>query len=174
MSNKVCCFTGHRPDKLGGYDPKDNHDLLWALSTAVEQLIVENNYNVFITGMALGIDTWAALIVLKLQKKYPHIRLICAIPCANHPKKWKQKDQDIWQSICDQAEKVIYVSREDYKPYLMQKRNEFMVDSSHLVLGVWDGTEGGTANCLNYAVKKEKMVKVIDVNDFRQTEPDPF
>lgn len=173
--NKVCCFTGHRPERLNGYDPKDNKKLLWDLSRAIEYLITDCSYNVFISGMALGIDQWAAQIVLRLQReKYPHIKLICAIPCANHQNRWKQKDQDTWQAICDKAERVVYVSKEEYKPYLMQKRNEWMVDSSHLVLGVWDGTEGGTGNCIKYAQKVEKMIKIIDVNDYRETEPEPF
>jgi uncharacterized phage-like protein YoqJ len=37
----------------------------------------------------------------------------------------------------------------------MQKRNEYIVDNSSLLLSLWDGTSGGTKNCLDYAKKKE-------------------
>ena len=165
--SRVAAFTGHRPNKLNGYNPKDNIKLLWKLADVVEDLIVNQGYTAFITGMALGIDTWAAKIVLKLQEKYPHIQLICAIPCANHSGKWREGDKKIWQEIVDRAEDVVYVSTEEYTPYCMQARNVFMVDHCSLLVGVWDGTAGGTGNCVDYAVKKKTPTLIINPNDFK-------
>lgn len=36
--------------------------------------------DMFITGMARGVDIWAAEIVLKLRKEHGDIKLICASP----------------------------------------------------------------------------------------------
>ena len=46
-----------------------------------------------------------------------------------------------------------------YAGYKLQKRNEWMVDHCDILIAVWDGTSGGTANCVNYAqsVNKEKI-----------------
>lgn len=49
-----------------------------------------------------------------------------------------------------------------YYPAKMQKRNEYMVDNSDIVIAVWDGTKGGTYNCVKYAQKLEK--KIIQIN----------
>lgn len=54
------------------------------------------------------------------------------------------------------------VSDEEYKPWLMQKRNEFMVDRVDTVLAVWDGSDGGTGNCVKYAKKIGKhMLRLL-------------
>lgn len=45
-----------------------------------------------------------------------------------------------------------------YKSYLMQVRNEYMVNLAEKVIAVWDGTSGGTANCVSYAEKKKKEI----------------
>ncbi|PAD70642.1 hypothetical protein CHH83_02230 [Bacillus sp. 7586-K] len=73
----TCCFTGHRPNKLHGYDPKTegNQKMLWKLRDEIVNHIETYNVETFISGMALGIDMWAARIVLKLKEIYPSIKL---------------------------------------------------------------------------------------------------
>lgn len=159
------CFTGHRPNKLKGYNPKDNSQLLWELSATVENLIVEGHKQ-FITGMALGIDTWAARIVLKLKEKYPHIKLIAAIPCKDHCNRWPKQSQDEWHDIVAQCNEVIYVSDQGYTLWCMQDRNEWMVNHAGVVVAVWDGSPGGTGNCVKYAREKQRFIIQIDPNDF--------
>ena len=61
-------FTGHRPNKLGGYDEKCNkivdikNALLYDIIRAYEK-----GYTNFISGMAIGVDTWAAEAVIRLR-----------------------------------------------------------------------------------------------------------
>jgi len=155
------CFTGHRPNKLKGYNAEDNRDLLWRLHTEIVRHIEEHKVDTFINGLALGIDLWSAKIVLKLQEKYPHIKLISAIPCRNHPNKWNKESRDLWQEVCDKSDEVVLVTDEDYKPYLMQVRNIWMVDKSDYVIAVWDETDGGTGNCVKYARKQNKEITII-------------
>ena len=50
------------------------------------------------------------------------------------------------------------MSDEEYKPWLMQKRNEYMVDLADKVIAVWDGSKGGTGNCVRYAEKCGKEI----------------
>lgn len=45
-----------------------------------------------------------------------------------------------------------------YASWKMQKRNEWMVDRCDILVSVWDGTEGGTYNCVNYAIGKNKQI----------------
>ncbi len=44
----------------------------------------------------------------------------------------------------------------------MQVRNEYMVDRADLVLALWNGTPGGTGNCVRYARTRGVPVFVID------------
>jgi uncharacterized phage-like protein YoqJ len=82
-TDNTCCFTGHRPNKLHGYDPasEGNSKMLWKLRDLIIDHIENKQVDTFITGMALGIDMWAARIVLKLKEKHPHIKLVAAVPC---------------------------------------------------------------------------------------------
>ena len=57
-----CCFTGHRPEKLQAPEGV----VTAALEKEIRQAIADG-FNVFITGMARGVDIWAAEIVLRLQ-----------------------------------------------------------------------------------------------------------
>lgn len=160
---RTCCFTGHRPNKLFGYDPyaNGNKQLLNHLRKEIESLIVNRGYDTFITGMALGTDMWAARIVLSLKNKYPHIRLIAAIPCEGQPQQWPQESQKQHADILKQCD-YSHVIATHYTPACMQKRNEWMVDRSSFILSVWDGTSGGTGNCINYA--KRNNVAFINTN----------
>lgn len=163
--NNSACFTGHRPNKLNGYDPKNNKELLWRLHETIMFHIEVYGVRTFVTGMALGIDQWAAKIVLKIKEtQYPKLKLVCAIPCKNHSSKWSKQSQKEWQGIVDKADQVIYTSEDEYRPELMQKRNEWMVDNTERIIAVWDGTPGGTANCVRYAYKKKGKNCITKVN----------
>jgi uncharacterized phage-like protein YoqJ len=157
---QTVCFTGHRPDKLFGYDPfsEGNTNMLYKLRAIIEKFITDKGVTTFITGMAIGIDMWAGRIVLSLRKKYPHVKLICAIPCKHQWSKWIPESIAEWDDITNKADDVIYVSTELYTPWCMQKRNEWMVDRAKYVLSVWDGTKGGTRNCINYAKKVDRTI----------------
>ena len=55
-----CCFTGHRPEKLGVSEARAKA----LLKSAIQQAISER-YVTFLSGMARGIDLWAAEIVIE-------------------------------------------------------------------------------------------------------------
>ena len=58
------CFTGHRPEKLN----RSEKSVLDGLETAIRQAIADGS-NVFISGMARGVDIWAAEIVLQIRSE---------------------------------------------------------------------------------------------------------
>lgn len=150
------CVTGHRPDKLYGYKLSDPKYV--KLKERFKELLIQNNCTEAITGMALGADMVFAIAILELKKQGWDIKLHCAIPCRNHSCKWNKSYQDLYNYILNKADIVKLVTDEDYKPWLMQKRNEYMVDLADKVIAVWDGNKGGTYNCVKYAEKKGKEI----------------
>ena len=79
-----CCFTGHRPNGL--------KRPAWLIKIDLEREIkkaVNDGFTVFISGMAQGVDIWAAQIVLKLRKKGAPIKLICACPFDGFETRWE-------------------------------------------------------------------------------------
>lgn len=154
------CFTGHRPDKLGGYQDCLLHQRIKAaIHEAIEEFAaLQNDKPTFISGMALGVDQWAAEIVLELG--YP---LIAAIPCPGQASKWPAQNQRYYRELLQHATKVHTIAS-SYTPSCMQDRNEWMVNNSSYVLAIWDGTSGGTANCVRYAEKAahHPKIRIID------------
>ncbi|WP_342532698.1 SLOG family protein [Lysinibacillus sp. FSL K6-0057] len=154
----TACFTGHRPNKLNGYNPKDNSELLFKLRDIIIDHIENKEVVTFISGMALGVDMWASRIVLKLKETYPHIRLLCAIPCDKQYSKWFESSIKEYHDICAKADEIYYVSKEPYNNYCMFNRDKWMVDRSDFVIGVYDGSKSGTGHTINYARKLEKEI----------------
>lgn len=156
VNNMKMCVTGHRPNKLYGYDLTDDRWI--ALKEDFKQILIENKCDEAITGMTLGVDTIFAYAVLELKEDGHDIKLHCAVPCRNFSGKWNIYDRVKYRNIISLADTVKLVSDEEYKPYLMQKRNEYMVDHSDKVIAVWDGSKSGTKNCIDYAKKVGKDI----------------
>lgn len=155
------CVTGHRPSKLFGYnlsDPRWMH-----LKETFKILLMQNDCTEAITGMALGVDTVFALAVLELRDMGYPIHLHCAIPCRGQDSRWPWSSKKQYRDILNQADVVTMVSNEPYSPYLMQKRNEYMVDLSDKVIAVWNGLPGGTANCIQYAKDTGKEIVFVNI-----------
>lgn len=147
-------FTGHRPSKLpGGYNDCENY-LIGPINDCLDNLHdVDCAYN----GLALGFDAvtaWACL--------YRDIKVIGALPCLKQECKWPYESQKKYKELCDEIKlhdgELILVSDCEYNSYVMQKRNVYMVDNSDLVIACWDGSSGGTANCVKYAEACHKTV----------------
>lgn len=153
--------TGPRPKKLWGYNYLNSQ---WqTLKEQFKQILINNNCKEAITGMALGVDTVFALAVLELKAADYNIKLHCAIPCRGHSSQWPKESIDLYNDILSKADKVTLVTDEEYKPWLMQKRNEYIVDTVDKLIAVWDGvSNGGTANCVKYAQKVGR--EIIKIN----------
>lgn len=166
---KICAFTGPRPKNLFlSYDPMHtaNKRMLLKLREVIIDHIDNKGIDTFITGMALGIDLWAARIVLKLKEneKYSHIKLIGAIPCLNQSDMWPKASQEEWLKVFEACDYTHYVTNRKYYSGCMDIRNEWMVDNSSRLIGVFTGKPGGTMNCLLYASSVEKGDTVTILN----------
>lgn len=167
--HKTCCITGHRPKGFPwNYDDKSlpqQQKYLADLHAYVQKLI-NDGYDRFISGGALGADTDFADIVLELKKSHPSIELEIAVPCPQQATKWNSAQKKHYHSILDQADTVTIVSPH-YTPYCMQMRNEYMVDKSQFVLAVFnpDVEKSGTDNTVRYARRKERPIEFIPLGE---------
>ena len=139
-----CCFTGHRPDKLAQNEETIKNQLRHAIEKSVEF-----GYRTFISGMARGVDIWAAEEVLRL-KSTKDIALICACPYKGFENNRTACEKKLYLSITEQADRVFYLSPA-YHGGVFMIRNRWMVDNSSLVIAAYNGAPGGTRNTINYA-----------------------
>ena len=137
----IVAATGHRPDKLGGYAPAAQGRVYtvayeWLQCFRPDQLI---------SGMALGWDQACAEAALALD-----IPLIAALPFEGQELRWPPASQEHYRMLLAHASDVRVVSVGGYSPFSMQIRNEAMVRWCDMLLALWNGSAGGTYNCLTY------------------------
>ena len=149
-AEKTCCFTGHRPKKLHTDEEMIRKELKAKIAEAIEA-----GYSTFISGMAFGVDLWAAEIVLDLKKDRQDLHLICAFPF----QKKNYTAEEI--RVMNAADLVEHVS-EQYLPTGYHLRNQWMVDRSSRVIAVFNGSPGGTERTIEYAKQKGKEIVLIE------------
>ena len=144
------CVTGHRPDRLGGYDKEVHRRVFLAAHSALEQL----KPRVVITGMALGWDQAIAEAAIELA-----IPFVVAMPFKGQESKWPKQSQEHYRELLKQASHIEVCSPGEYRPQKMIVRDEWMVDNSDEVLACFDGTRGGgTDSTILYAKIKGKVI----------------
>lgn len=145
----ILSATGHRPDKLGGY----SYEVTNKLTELAEQYLDEVTPDKIISGMALGWDMAWANAGIRLG--YP---VIAAVPFEGQESMWRNESKRDYFKLLDQCSEIVYVNAPGYAVWKMQSRNEWMVDNSDMVVALWDGSKGGTANCIRYANKVNKPI----------------
>ena len=149
------CFTRHRPEKLRRIKPEIVKDLKKEILQATDE-----GFNVVISGMARGVDIWAAEIVLQLRADGKNVRLICACPYKGFEENWNIYWRLKYKPVLKEADYVKYVCPE-YSRGCFQIRNEWMVDHSAKVIAVFNGEKSGTGNTVKYAARKGVKISFI-------------
>lgn len=150
MAFRILAVTGHRPDKLGGYGDKAQAIVREVATRSLDHIKPDMVY----TGMALGWDQAVAKAAIELK-----IPFIAAVPFYGQQNAWPESSQVIYRQLLHQAADVVVVTESDeYRPEYMQRRNQFMVDASNMLLALWNPEEkrGGTFNCIRYAESTKK------------------
>ena len=150
------CFTGHRPEKLIRSERNIREDLEQQIRQAIA-----DGLNVYISGMARGVDIWAAQIVIRLRSEGYPVKLICACPYDGFEKGWSQDWQQQYNDVLAVADFVKYVCA-GYSRSCFQVRNEWMVNHAARVIAVFTGEKSGTKNTIDYAAKVGVPVSIIE------------
>lgn len=158
-SNKIMIIavTGHRPSKIGNeYNLEGSYSDYFF--NQFQEIIDLYQPEIGISGMALGIDTLWAISVLS-----NNIKLSAAIPFEGQESMWPDKSKNVYNKILSHPLTTkYYISEPGYSAKKMQIRNQWMVDKCDILIACWDGTEGGTGNCVRYAEKVVKKIIYLD------------
>ena len=145
----IICATGHRPDKLGGYLPEVREKLR---TIAREFLALHPCVSEAVSGMAIGWDQAFAHAAIDLQ-----IPVVAAVPFKGQARAWPDHAKTYYRKLLDRSARVVFVC-DVYHTQAFQWRNEWMVDYSHEVVAMWNGSSGGTANCIDYARAMQRPI----------------
>lgn len=146
----ILAATGHRPVKLGGYGAY----VFARLKLGARHYLADAAPDRVISGMALGWDqawAWAAVDL--------GIPFVAAMPFYGQETQWPEESRERYHDLLEHAAEVVTVCEGGYAPWKMQRRNEWMVDHCDKMIALWDGSNGGTANCVRYAERVGKPVE---------------
>lgn len=158
MPGPIVAVTGHRPDKIGGYRiPNPTYS---AVIRNLRAWLLELKPSVVLTGMALGVDQWMAELCISME-----IPFTACLPMDEEAfsNRWPPASKVKLRYLLTKAHQVIVISKGGFEMWKLQDRNEWMVDNCNLLLAVFNGTEGGTANCIGYAYSVNRQVQFVDV-----------
>lgn len=158
---KSCCFTGYRPEKFPFELKANNPDYIKFDNKLIDAVfsLPREGCTTFYCGMAMGFDIIAAeaVVLLKKSLKDQKIKLVCVIPFRGQAQKYTEEWRKRFNEVLCCADEIMCLS-DDYYRGCFQKRNEYMIDRSDIVITWFDGKKGGTANTLKYAEKKQKRI----------------
>lgn len=166
---QTCAITGH-PQSHFSFRYDETHPECIAIKSALHNEFVrlyKDGVRCFLVGGTVGVDTWAAEILLDMRKDNAYkdlvIRLVLAFPeqAERFTKNQKKRFRRIWERC--KPENRITVS-EVYSPDVYKRRDYYMVGHSDCLVAVYDGENGkrsSTAVMVNYAKKKGLTMKLI-------------
>lgn len=184
----VLAGTGHRPDDKQPWRGVGSWSDV-ALHLAVQEWILQQLIDLkptrVISGMAVGVDTWLAMAARRLGIPYT-----AAVPFLGQELDWPMDSQVLYNELLVAADQVVNTSgalvqgprrsrvivmgereqpfTEELMRYLMDRRNRWMVDNCTKVLSVWDGSPGGTGNCMKYVQKVGRPYVRLDPSKLRE------
>lgn len=145
--------TGHRPNKLGGYGPEATELLDTLCNGLLKHLKAKNRVSRVLTGMALGFDQAIARSCILNDIEFDAV-----VPFLGQELSWPEESQDTYKWIISQARIRKVVSLCGYSSWKMHVRNQWIVDNCDTLYALYDGTHGGTANCVKYAHEKKRKI----------------
>lgn len=149
--------TGHRPDKLGGYDKQVDERLRQLAAACLLELksLLPSTLRVT-SGMAPGWDQAIVEACIALD-----IPFNAALPFIGQEAPWPRERQVLYHNLLGHAERVVYVSKGAYTVWKLMVCNVYIVDNTDRILTLWNGEPSGTANTVRYA--EEVGVPVTNV-----------
>lgn len=145
-------FTGHRPDKLYGYDLFDKkYGILY--NTLLD--LLKTNFNKIdkvIVGGALGFDQLACEVV---HDNFPTIEIILAIPCPNFGSNWSQEHKVILNDQRKYCNEIMISTNNDQYIHNLHLRNDYIINNSDIIISCWNGEgKGGTVSAIRKALNR--------------------
>lgn len=151
---RALAFTGHRPDKLGGYGATAAasvtalaHCFLSAYKPAVAHV-----------GMALGWDVAVVKAAVGLG-----IPFVAWIPFKGQELGWSEADQQNYHYWLGYSRTTHYLASAPVGDkwaisQMYHNRNSQMIKAADGVVALWDGSKGGTGWTVNHAKAQGKPV----------------
>ena len=161
------CITGHRPEKL---PTGAALRMLQSLLYREIESAMEDGAHTFYTGMARGVDLWAADMILHFRKQYPAVNLVCVLPCADRTETISGPERFHVHAVMQAADQVIPLSEHFYR-CCFRDRNAYMVQHSRRLIAVVADFRSGTGQTIHLAERAGLDMRVISLEKAVRKDP---
>jgi len=168
---KVLAVTGYKPFELGIFDK--NHLGIGYIKKAIEKqliLLLEDGLEWVIISGQLGVEIWAAEVVLEMQERYPELKLAVITPFLDQQEKWNETNKELYEFILSQANYTNSITNKKYEsPAQFKLKNKFFINKSDALLLVFDDEKDGSPKYIFEEAKNEgerTSYQIIVINSY--------
>jgi uncharacterized phage-like protein YoqJ len=141
---KNLLVTGYRAHELGIFDQK--HKGIVYIRKAIEARLtplVEEGLEWVITPGQYGVDLWACEAVIRLKRRYPHLKLSILSAYINPEEKWKEDKQQYYRQILKGVDYYGSVSNQPYNGvWQLTARDDLLLRKTDGILLFYDEEAG--------------------------------
>ncbi|RNF39128.1 SLOG family protein [Planococcus salinus] len=171
---KRLVVTGYKQHELGIFDDKNPgiHYIKKALESRFRALLDEGLEWVILSGQ-LGVETWAAEVVLDMKEEFPDFKYAILTPFLNQEKKWNETKQEKYEMLIAHADFHRSLTSKPYEaPWQFIEKNKFFLRNSDGILIVYDEETDGSPKFIKqeaerYAESHDYTVMTISADDLR-------
>lgn len=171
---KRLVITGYKAHELGIFN--DSHPGIHIIKKALQDRLVsliEDGLEWVILSGQLGVETWAAEVVMDLQIEYPVLKYAIMTPFLNQEQNWNEVKQEKYEMILSQADFVTSLTNRPYEaPWQFIEKNKFFLKNSDGVLIIYDDENEGSPKYMiklaeQYAEKHNYEILLINAYDLQ-------
>lgn len=171
---KRLVVTGYKQHELGIFDDKNPgiRFIKKALENRFRALIDEGLEWVIVSGQ-LGVETWAAEVVLDMKEEFPELKYALLTPFLDQEKKWNEAKQEKYEEIQAMADFHRSLTSKPYEaPWQFIEKNKFFLRNSDGILIVYDEETDGSPKFIKkeaerYAEQHDYQIMLITADDLR-------
>ena len=153
---KSLYITGYRPHELGIFN--DKHPGVPVIKKALEnqlRILIEDGLEWVVISGQLGVETWAAQVVLELKNDYPQLKYSIITPFLEQEKNWNEHKQETFMHIVSKADFVTSVTKRPYEaPWQFIEKDKFIIDNTDATLLVYDEENEGSPKYVLRLIQK--------------------
>ncbi|MDT8859903.1 DUF1273 domain-containing protein [Alkalihalobacillus sp. MEB130] len=143
---RTIAISGYKAHELGIFDQK--HKGIYYIKKAIEnrlRTLVEEGVEWVIISGQLGVELWAAEVVIALKAEYPQVQLAVLTPFLQQEERWQDATKQYYQEILNQADFVDSITKRAYdNPAQLRQKNEFIIAKADALLLLYDEDKPGS------------------------------
>lgn len=171
---KRLVVTGYKQHELGIFDEK--HPGIQFIKKALENRLVDlldDGLEWVIISGQLGVELWAAEVVIDLKNTYSHLKLAVITPFKEQEKNWNEANKAKFETIITKADYTVSLTSIPYEaPWQFIEKDKFLMRNSDGMLIVYDEENEGSPKFIKksankYAERSNYSVLTISADDLQ-------